>query len=58
MKVIEVNGRPVAKLAEAAAGKGTLAVGTALNAALTFKAPSDAVAGTYTSTLTLTLTSK
>lgn len=49
---------PVAKLAEAAAGKGTLAVGTALNAALTFKAPSDAVAGTYTSTLTLTLTSK
>lgn len=49
---------PVAKLAEAAAGKGTLAVGTALDAALTFKAPSDAVAGTYTSTLTLTLTSK
>jgi len=49
---------PVATLAQAAAGYGTLAVGTSLNADLTFKAPNNAVSGTYTSTLTLTLASK
>jgi hypothetical protein len=49
---------PVATLAQAGAGYGTLAVGTLLNADLTFKAPNNAVSGTYTSTLTLTLASK
>ncbi|KQR92766.1 MULTISPECIES: hypothetical protein [Microbacterium] len=49
---------PVATLAQATAGYGTLAVGTSLNADLTFKAPNNAVSGTYTSTLTLTLASK
>ncbi|MEN2737828.1 hypothetical protein ABCS02_08565 [Microbacterium sp. X-17] len=49
---------PVAKIAEAAPGSSTLAVGTDLNANLTFKAPNNALSGTYTSTLTLTLTSK
>lgn len=45
-----------AKFAEAAAGS---AVGTTvLNGALTFVAPQDKAAGTYTSTLTLTLVSK
>ncbi len=47
-----------AVLATGAAGSSTGEIGTLFNAALSFKAPINAVAGTYTSTLTLTLASK
>lgn len=45
-------------VAEGAAGSNTVETGTQFDADLTFKAPEKAKKGTYTSTLTLTLSSK
>ncbi len=58
---LTVAGAPLAGsgvFAEGAANSSTLEAGTTFNANLTFAAPAAAKAGTYTSTLTLTLVSK
>lgn len=58
---LTVPGSPLAGsglFAEGALNSSTLEAGTTFNANLTFAAPASAKAGTYTSTLTLTLVSK